>query len=707
MRIGAALLVAFCALAGAQAHATPGTLARMLIEHASITGVAVSPDARFAVFRVDRPDIDSNSIKATWHLVSLDSGTTRAVADAGNPVWGPFGDNDAEVPVWAPDSRAFFYRKLLGEELAVWRTLVDGTTTQITREDANVLAFAASASRQSLVFVLDAPRAQIKAAEARESTAGIVLDGGMFLYEAPYHQNHWLFGRATTLRIEPGGAFRGLAHLLGAQARRLIAYDFASGSTRTATSTENAEHANLLARDFPIDPGVAHVVAAQGGARRAFLLRENRRDEFGNVIAPWRLGWSHGTADADRELCAHPLCADVRPKPAWRPGSNEIIFVTQSKDGESSLVAWDVARGSVRRIVALLGVLGGGNGALRHQSSGCPVTAGFAWCAMASSKSPPSLVRIDLQTGAIKTVFDPNLQLRQQALAKVEPLTWKDKWGRAFRGVLVYPAGAAATAKFPLVITSYQCDGFLQGGGGRYVPEYALAAAGIGALCVHWTTGMRELPNPAPDVPPGIATRLQTLLDAWESGVHLLVDRGLVDERRVGVSGWSFSAQGVHYAIMRSRMFSVAAAGHMTLLDPFAYYFGTFELGSRAADLRNGYGLPHPAEDPGHIYERVSSALNAARIDAAVLVQTADGEFRPGAQYYLEMARRRKAMEVIVYPGEEHTIWQPAHRWTLVNRFVDWLRFWLQGYEDPSPENAAQYLRWRNLRDADRADRTR
>jgi len=29
---------------------------------------------------------------------------------------------------------------------------------------------------------------------------------------------------------------------------------------------------------------------------------------------------------------------------------------------------------------------------------------------------------------------------------------------------------------------------------------------------------------------------------------------------------------------------------------------------------------------------------------------------------------------------------------------VDWLRFWLQRYEDPDPAKADQYKRWRGLR---------
>jgi hypothetical protein len=35
-------------------------------------------------------------------------------------------------------------------------------------------------------------------------------------------------------------------------------------------------------------------------------------------------------------------------------------------------------------------------------------------------------------------------------------------------------------------------------------------------------------------------------------------------------------------------------------------------------------------------------------------------------------------------------------------RNVDWFRFWLQAYEDPSPEKAGQYRIWREMKKAEK-----
>ena len=60
-----------------------------------------------------------------------------------------------------------------------------------------------------------------------------------------------------------------------------------------------------------------------------------------------------------------------------------------------------------------------------------------------------------------------------------------------------------------------------------------------------------------------------------------------------------------------------------------------------------------------------------------------------------------KPVEAYVFPDEYHVPWQPAHRLAMYRRNLDWFRFWLQDFEDPSPDKADQYARWRAMRPAD------
>jgi dipeptidyl aminopeptidase/acylaminoacyl peptidase len=336
------------------------------------------------------------------------------------------------------------------------------------------------------------------------------------------------------------------------------------------------------------------------------------------------------------------------------------------------------------------------SGQYRLRSQVCPVTAHYAVCTMAGAAEPPRLAAIDLENGKSRILLDPNEALRSSELGRIERLTWQDKWGRNWTGVLVLPRKQTET-RLPLVITSYRCTGFLRGGSGGTVPEHVLASHGIAALCINATRRPDEMtPHPSGKFAPEQTSRLQSVLDSWESGAAELVRRGLVQPGRVGVSGHSFTGEAVNYVISHSHDFAAAGSNHASVTDPTSYYFFTGDLGDR---LHKGYGMPHPGNDPDQVYQQLSPALNAGKITTPLLIQEAEGESREGLQYYSELSAHHIPAEIFLFPDEAHQFWRPAHRWVMNERFIDWFRFWLQDYEDPDPAKAKQYVRWHKLRE--------
>jgi len=65
---------------------------------------------------------------------------------------------------------------------------------------------------------------------------------------------------------------------------------------------------------------------------------------------------------------------------------------------------------------------------------------------------------------------------------------------------------------------------------------------------------------------------------------------------------------------------------------------------------------------------------------------------------------RMKPVEMFIYQDERHEKNQPKHRYSIYQRNVEWLNFWLRDYEDPNPTKADQYKRWRELRKLDEKD---
>jgi hypothetical protein len=65
--------------------------------------------------------------------------------------------------------------------------------------------------------------------------------------------------------------------------------------------------------------------------------------------------------------------------------------------------------------------------------------------------------------------------------------------------------------------------------------------------------------------------------------------------------------------------------------------------------------------------------------------------------YEIPLLREHRA-DLYVFPNEPHQKFQPRHKLAVYERNLDWFRFWLQGYEDPNPAKAAQYVRWRQMK---------
>ena len=67
-------------------------------------------------------------------------------------------------------------------------------------------------------------------------------------------------------------------------------------------------------------------------------------------------------------------------------------------------------------------------------------------------------------------------------------------------------------------------------------------------------------------------------------------------------------------------------------------------------------------------------------------------------QPYAGLRYLDKPVELMMLNTDEHVLTNPAVRLASQGGSVEWFRFWLQDYEDPSPAKADQYKRWRQLR---------
>jgi dipeptidyl aminopeptidase/acylaminoacyl peptidase len=652
----------------AAARQNTGPTQRALIEIADLSGPAISPDGLKVAYRQNQASIDRNRHELSWWIAPLDGAAPpRRLSSGGDAIWQDYGGLRAEPARWSVDSRSIFYRVLLDGQVQIWRTALDGTTRQVTHDDADVEAFGLSADGARLIYAVGPTREALRRAEARQLGEGVRIDAHVDPAQSLFAAVE-MNGRLSAQRLT--GQWFDHGTVLWDFPRRFLSQDLATGAVRIATDQETIA-ARLISPPKPklLSHSPISARSADGGLEALSLGDgETRRLEA-------RLG------DTVLATCAHEACRARVIALAWR-GDHEVIFTTVDPDRRQVLRSWRTDTGKTRVITIADGLLDGGDGL----NAPCAVDAAQAVCVAAAAAAPPSLVRIDLDTGQQTLLAAPNQALTQGA-PTVEALSWRDAAGRPFTGFLMRPDPSPPTRPWPLFVTYYVCDGYLRGGTGDEWPLASLAQAGIAALCITKTpadSGVYDAAN---------------AYVAAQAGIERIIDqlaaRGLVDPRRVGMGGLSFGSEVTTWMAMHTDRLAAASIAS-TQVEP-AYYWANAVAGRDTPEaLLKVWGLGPPGETP-QAWARLSPALNVDRIRVPMLLQVPEQEYRMIPEFIAKLSRSTTPSEIWAFPHEPHVLTQPRHRAAAYARNLDWFRFWLQGYESPDPDKAAQYARWRAM----------
>lgn len=672
-RTGRLRFVRAALLWGAAAFATPveaepaWPALRELVEVVDLSGLSVSPDGRRAVFRTDRPSIERNSYALTWHVMDVATGAHRPIASGGEPILVDPGLLVAEAPVWSPDGRWIYFRALRSGAVQIWRAAVDGSGSQaVTAEQGDVLSIERSSDGRGIVYRIGPSREEIQQAELEEYDSGILVDEHVELGQNVF-RGAIINGRHATQRLT--GAWFTRGGLLWSRPPLERRLDFAG----LATSPSGPA-------DFPAP------AAAQSGAAPETVARSSRGD-----VATSLWDGSEGSfqvvragPDGRTVSCPVPECRTERVAwAAWRPGRDQLVFATADRAIVMTLRLWDLPSGQVRTIVRANGLLNGG----RDENKPCAITSTLALCVLAEPVSPPRLEAIDLETGIGQPRFDPNASLRARRWPSAERLNWRSADGKEFTAVLFLPE-RAPPRPLPLFINYYRCEGFIRGGMGDEWPFALLAASGIASVCVNAT----RMGGPQNGV-----ERYRAALAGIEVLIDVLVNRGFVDRRRVGMGGLSFGSEVTIWAVAHSDMIAAASIASPQF-SPSTYWLNSVRGRDYPSILRQVWGLGSPEETPEQ-WRLLSPALHVERIRTPLLLQLPEQESRYAMELYAPLTNSSTPTELYVFPDEPHIKVQPRHRLALYRRNVDWFRFWLHGYEDPDPAKADQYRRWRALAD--------
>ncbi|MBS0503515.1 MAG: Atxe2 family lasso peptide isopeptidase [Proteobacteria bacterium] len=632
--------------------------------------LAPSPDGAQVAYVLTRADLASNGYcRALVVSSTTRSGPPRVLDQGGEPIliesanrgfYQATGVPDIVRPEWSPDGRAIAFKRRDAGVTRAWVVrAAGGPARPLSDPGVHVEAIGWSRDGRRLLYAVRGNARSEPAAVAAEGLRG-------WLYDA---------------RINPDVMARPAVAV--STSPDVFSVDLASGRIALAAPEDRSVLAGPEPAALP-----THLEATAPDGTKAWADATQP-----SPFSPKTVAAATKTSPTN---CRAAACTGDIVSLWWDGGA--IVFLKREGWNREALGLYRWTPGAKAPRVLLR---------TRDVLLGCVQANAALLCTRETSTEPRRLVSVDMRTGQMRELFDPNPEFAAARLGPVQRLRWRNDIGLETWGDLVLPPDYRPGARLPLVVVQYTSLGFLRGGTGDEYPIFLLAQRGFAVLSIQRPTfvGAADLALRTNDEINAANQRdwaeRRSLQSALMTGVAKAVEGGWADPRRVGITGLSDGATSVAFALINAPDAFAAAAVSTCCFDPLM----TMAFGGTAwADQLHALGFPlATAPDPG-FWAPMSLAQNAAHIDTPLLMQLADSEFRLALESYAALREQHKPVEMYVFPDEWHIKLQPAHRAAIYERTLDWFSFWLQDREDPDPAKADQFARWRAFR-AQRARR--
>lgn len=295
-----------------------------------------------------------------------------------------------------------------------------------------------------------------------------------------------------------------------------------------------------------------------------------------------------------------------------------------------------------------------------------------------SSTGLPDLFVSDFKPGAeFRKLASINPQTESWKLPSVQHVTWKAPDGTEVGGVLELPPEYRTGTRLPLVIglhggptTSTKAGLEFDAHNGRLyfaTHGYAVLFPNYRGSTGYGDTFLGQLIGQENDI------EVNDII----AGVQHLVQEGIADPERVGVMGWSNGGYLTNCLITKKNLpFKLKAASSGAGILDTAMEWGLNDEPAYPKVFKKG----HPWETP-ELYRKTSPSWDLGNVKTATLIHVGGNDPRcpPGHSRMLYRALKeyvRVPTELVVYPGEPHTLSKYSHR----KAKMDWDLAWFDNY---------------------------
>ncbi len=287
------------------------------------------------------------------------------------------------------------------------------------------------------------------------------------------------------------------------------------------------------------------------------------------------------------------------------------------------------------------------------------------------------------------------------AWGRSELIEYKSPKGVRLQGALFYPAGYQAGKKYPMVVYMYEklSDGlhrYSSPSERNYYNPSAITSHGYFLLMPDIVFRPRE---------PGLSVE-----ECVTAAVKKVTEKGLVDEKKIGVMGHSWGGFDSVFLATHSHMFAAAVAG-APITDLISNYGNHhWSVGIAETDhIETGQQrMEVPLYEDLQAYIRNSAVFHVQNMTTPLMIEVGNNDgtvfFHQGVELYNIARRAGKEVVLLEYAGEDHGLSKKADQIDYQRRIFAWFGHYLKGEPAlPWMENGETYLdRQRELKKVSR-----
>ena len=352
----------------------------------------------------------------------------------------------------------------------------------------------------------------------------------------------------------------------------------------------------------------------------------------------------------------------------WTHSGRDLLFLLED-DRNVQLARVPAQGGSVERVVTGRRVL-----------SDVAVGADDRVAVLAATPDAPAEVFAVERDGSLRALSHQNDDwLKEISLATTDEMSFRSRDGTQINGLLVKPPGWAPGSRYPTILRIH--GGPVLEVENEFNEQWQwLASRGYVVIAVNprGSSGRGEKFASAIYADWGHKDAQDVL-----AAVDYVVREGIADPDRLGVGGWSYGGMLTNYVIAQDQRFKAAISG--AGISNILAGYGTDQY---VREYETELGLPWRQTDR---WLKLSFPfLHADRIVTPTLFLCGDRDFNvplPNSeQMYQALRSLGRETELVIYPGEYHTIRRPSFARDRLQRYAEWYDRFLK----PRSVNAEQ-----------------